>query len=533
MFRNILTTFLLFSPFFYFLTPQALETSNPVARISSIKSIPNESSLLALYNSLDPKSISQHLAFYELYSPSQLGKKALSDAWRLLSRQNNFQSDTPISFSLTDNNLHELIHLVNRPSEDRALLLNEDVLYAIERISNSLSNRKLKGFLVDTEEEVQALDPSEVDIARALLISQLRSESSHSLKRRSYEALIDLMSLQIRARLQDNASPEEKIYEINHFIFDEMWFRFPPHSIYAKDVDLYTFLPSVLDSRRGVCLGVSILYLCLAQRLDLPLEVITPPGHIYIRYHSPSGKFINIETTLRGVHLDNELYLGINTCSLQKRDYKEVIGMAHFNEASVYWKQQNYEKAVSCYEQARKYLPNDKLLLELLGYNYLFTGRIKEGEKLLKEVEGHIPDHAIAKDTMIEDYFNGKVDIEGMKSVFMFVDDSLTSIQKKRTSIESTLERFPEFRDGYFNLAITWLQLQRPAEALRALEKYHSLHAFDPTAEYYLAVLYSERLDLNKAWYHLKQTEAIVQSKLYSPRALKELRASLTFKSPN
>ena len=74
-------------------------------------------------------------------------------------------------------------------------------------------------------------------------------------------------------------------------------FRFPPHSLYAKDIDVYTFLPSVLDSRRGVCLGVSILYLCLAQRLDLPLEAMTPPGHIYVRY----GEDLNIETTARGI----------------------------------------------------------------------------------------------------------------------------------------------------------------------------------------------------------------------------------------
>lgn len=96
----------------------------------------------------------------------------------------------------------------------------------------------------------------------------------------SYEALIDLMALQILARLPKQASAEEKIIAINTFIFDEMGFRFPPHSLYAKDIDLYTFLPSVLDSRRGVCLGVSILYLCLAQRLELPLEMITPPGPV-------------------------------------------------------------------------------------------------------------------------------------------------------------------------------------------------------------------------------------------------------------
>src|SRR6202044_1243325 len=124
-----------------------------------------------------------------------------------------------------------------------------------------------------------------------------------------------------------NATPQQKIDAINSFIFEEMGFRFPPHSRYAKDIDIYTFLPSVLDSRRGVCLGVSILYLCLAQRLGLNLEMITPPGHIYIRYHEGEN-IINIETTCRGIHMDSEDYLGINTRCLQMRNIKEVIGLA-------------------------------------------------------------------------------------------------------------------------------------------------------------------------------------------------------------
>jgi regulator of sirC expression with transglutaminase-like and TPR domain len=102
------------------------------------------------------------------------------------------------------------------------------------------------------------------------------------------------MALQILARLPENASSEEMIRVMNEMLFNEMRFRFPPQSLGIKEVDLYTVLPSVLDSRRGVCLGVSIIYLCLAQRLDLNLEVITPPGHIYVRYVDP--KTLEFET---------------------------------------------------------------------------------------------------------------------------------------------------------------------------------------------------------------------------------------------
>src|SRR4029079_11872384 len=136
---------------------------------------------------------------------------------------------------------------------------------------------------------------------------------------KAYEAAVDLMSLQILALLQEKAKDhKELIRGINEFIFEEMRFRFPPHSLYSQSIDEYTFLPSVLESRRGVCLGVSILYLCIAQRLNLAIEMITPPGHIYVRYRN-DDTIINIETTARGIHVDCEEYLSVNLCALQKR----------------------------------------------------------------------------------------------------------------------------------------------------------------------------------------------------------------------
>ena len=126
-------------------------------------------------------------------------------------------------------------------------------------------------------------------------------------KIRSYEAILDLMAMQVRARLGTTFRPEEVVKELNRYVFAEQEFRFPPHSTYAKDIDLYSFLPSVIETRRGVCLGVSILYLCLGQRLGVPLEIITPPGHIYVRYNDGTT-ITNIETTARGVHILASLF---------------------------------------------------------------------------------------------------------------------------------------------------------------------------------------------------------------------------------
>lgn len=488
---------------------------------------PSQNKIRMLYNSLDPRSISQHLAFYEIYGSTSIGQQALKDAWNLMNPANN-QSKTLDLNALSPSTLNSLISLINKPIDTSPPPLSQQNLNFIEKISLNLCHTKLKGHFSISEEEIYSLPPDQVDLARGIFLSQYGSDL---LKVRSYEAIIDLMALQILARLPPNATPEEKIRRISQFIFEDMGFRFPPHSLYAKNIDLYTFLPSVLDSRRGVCLGVSILYICIAQRLGLSLEMITPPGHIYVRYKTPE-KEINIETTARGIHLDSEEYLNIQTRSLQQRSIKEVIGLAHFNQAGVFMQREEYEQALKSYQKAEFYLPNDYLLKELLGLTYLFTGNQAKGIQLLAEIRDQIPDYSITNDTLPIDFLDGKINIDSLKIIHKFVDEDRTSILAKKKLLEDVVIRYPQFRAGFFHLAITWLQLHRSREALEVLKQCHLLDLEDPEINYYLSILHMERLNYNLAWKHLLLCEKAVQAKSHNPKALKDLRKSLSTVCP-
>lgn len=480
-----------------------------------------------LYNSLEPTSVAEHLAFYELYPDTQEGQAALREAWNLLAPQKGSES-APLPFAELNQALEGIIYLVTKPPQKETVDLGEKELLAIEKLGKNLPHKKLKGHFAQSEAEMIALPPEEIDLARGLLLSQMGAAWG---KIKSYEALLDLMALQIMTKLPPGASPEQKIRAMNAFIFDEMGYRFPPRSVFAKDIDVYTFLPSVLDSRRGVCLGVSLLYLCLSQRLALPLEMITPPGHIYIRYRKGDEE-INIETTARGIHVDSQEYLNVDTRSLQERTIKQVIGLAHFNQASVFWKVKDYKKALEAYQKALPYLPDDMLLKELMAYTMLYNDQKERAHQLLEEVRNHVPDYAIYKETLAEDYLNGKVDGETIKLLFDEVEDTRESIGARKTSLEKALQKFPEFRTGLTALATTWVQLHRTSEALPYLEKVHALDPNDPTIEYYLAELYVERMDYLKAWKHLKNAEQITARRNYFPRSLRDMRKSLSTLHP-
>lgn len=482
--------------------------------------------LKALYNSLDPTSISQHLAFYELYSQTPEGQQALREAYRLLTGDRAFNAyNTPLPSSLTTS-INAIVGLVNKHPSDSSLLLNGDELILIEKLATRLPHRGLKGHAVTSEEEVIQLPSDQIDLARGLLLSQLSHEPNPLPKVRSYEAMIDLMALQILARVSLHDTPKAKIRAMNHFIFEEMGFRFPPHSTYAKDIDLYTFLPSVLDSRRGVCLGVSILYICLAQRLNLNLEIVIPPGHIFVRWRQVN-EIINIETTARGIHLPDEEYLGIDLRYLPQCDIKETIGMAHYNQASVYWERQEYDKAMAAYQKAWPYMPNHKLMTALMGFTAILQGNEEKGREYLKQIVDYLPDHAVSKDTFAEDYLNGFIDRDGIQANFMHVDETRESLLKKRQALEESLKKYPKFREGIFSLAGTWLQLHRAGEALQTLIRYHEIDPTNPTVEYYLSALYAERSDFNKAWEHLRLAEKLTHARQHNPEALTDLRQEL------
>ncbi len=495
--------------------------------LSLLNAAPTDQKLKMLYNSLDPTSISQHLAFYELYNDHPQGRQALQDAWQLLSGKESVKAslnDIPFSSSF----VQALINLVNKQPDQELDPLSNEELNELEKLSSSLAHHKLKGHHVWNEEKVWTLPVEEIDLARGLFLSQFGTDSQRI---RTYEALMDLMALQILARLPSSASPEAKIQAINTLIFDELGFRFPPHSLYAKDIDVYTFLPSVLDSHRGVCLGVSILYLCLAQRLNLTLEMVTPPGHIYVRYRGPE-RIINIETTARGIHLNCEDYLGVNVRSLQQRTIKEVIGLAHFNQASVFWQQGQYEQAYLAYQKGNPYLPHDPLLKELMGYACLLTNREEKGRELLIEIKDLIPDYAITRSTMAEDYLKGCVDSSSIAILFSRSDDNRSALLEKKQALEAIVKEHPYFRAGLLQLAMTWAQLHRIGEALEILAAYQTIYDKDPEVNYYLAILYAQRLDFQRAWYHLRQSEQLVKAREYDCKQLKEFRMSLVKECP-
>lgn len=488
------------------------------------------------YARLDPTSIPQQLAFYSLYPTTPEGLEARKRASQLLGGGHPSLTHTPpdltLLFELGTREMHSLTHLVHlfsRPGwETESPQLSESLLTTIEELASWLPNRVLRGHKVWNQEELLSLDSDEIDLARGMLIMLCQDDLQTI---RQYEAHLDLLALQALARAPLAATPQEKIATLNHYLFDELHLRFPPHSLFAKEIDLYTFLPQVLDSRRGVCLGVSALYLALAQRLDLELEIVTPPGHIYLRYRQEKGH-LNIETTARGVHIESEEYLGVGCYDHHTRALKEVVGMTFFNQAAALWQAKRIEEAIVAYRKARLFMPDDLLCKEFLGYLLCLTGAEEEGHALLQEVVDIPHPYSTSPNSMPRDLLEGRVNPAGVSVVFSHVDETRLSILKKQEELKRVLQDYPDFKQGWFHLAGTYLQLGRGREATETLLHYRELEPEDPLGAYYLAALSAERHDFPTAWKELQEAESLSARFSYLPKALRSLRRGLRLASP-
>ncbi len=496
--------------------------------IYSLEATGYQEKVTVLYNSLSPTSLTELFAFYNLYPNTPAGEKAYHKAWELINLHRAIPVE-PRKMQGFHFDINPIIALVTRESYEESVLLTEAELDTIDLITSHLKNRTLKGKASWDTKEIINLPNQEIDLARGIFLYQFGKEDP--LRIRSYEAYLDMMALQILAKLPKNYTDIQALDAINQFIFHEMRYRFPPHSMWTEDVDLYTFLPSVLDSRHGVCLGVSILYLSLAQRIGLPLEIITPPGHIYLSYQK-EGKEINIETTARGLNIPTEHYLGIDNKSLKRHKIKNVIGLNFMNAAATAWHHKDYKLALSFYQKAEHFLPNYPILTMFTAYNQLLSGNIKEGKKLLETLRTNPIKESIYQDTIAEDYLMKNIDIEGIRVIFEEVDETRESVLKKQAAIQKVLKAYPKFREGIFHLAVTWLQLGRNKEAIECLKRYHNLDPTYPKVEYYLSALLMQRWSFKEAIHHLEVCKLLLEKHHYTPKLIEALEKDLRRNAP-
>lgn len=104
--------------------------------------------------------------------------------------------------------------------------------------------------------------------------------------------ILDSYASEVDSRLSMNYSPVEQLQVLHQFLFVEQGFQ-------GNQGDYYnpknSCLNEVIVSRQGIPISLSILYLSIADRLDLPVTGVSLPGHFVCRFDSDEfSTFIDV-----------------------------------------------------------------------------------------------------------------------------------------------------------------------------------------------------------------------------------------------
>ncbi len=130
-----------------------------------------------------------------------------------------------------------------------------------------------------------AKDEAELNLARAALllaghITQTGESPTY------YLTLLNDMAEAVRPAVLPAATALAAVTALNHYLFTELGFHGNTENYYDPD---NSFLNQVLDSRTGIPISLSLVYLEIGWRLGLPMQGVGLPGHFIVSYTLPAA----------------------------------------------------------------------------------------------------------------------------------------------------------------------------------------------------------------------------------------------------
>jgi regulator of sirC expression with transglutaminase-like and TPR domain len=104
----------------------------------------------------------------------------------------------------------------------------------------------------------------------------------------AYQALYDLWAAELRERINPSGGAETSLHQINRFLFEELGFAGQEA---GNNNPENCYLNRVMDRRLGNPISLTIIYLFLGRRLQLPVCGLALPGHFICRYQTSTQEW--------------------------------------------------------------------------------------------------------------------------------------------------------------------------------------------------------------------------------------------------
>jgi regulator of sirC expression with transglutaminase-like and TPR domain len=165
---------------------------------------------------------------------------------------------------------------------------------------------------------------------------------------------VQRMASELKPIISSDVQPDAIMRNINNYLFETNGYALDEkansaflsdnyESLSTQDWLNYDSITRVMQSKRGICMSMSLIYLMIADKLGLPIYGVVIPHHIFVRYQEPGHSGINSDVNYKGT----EFY-----------GYSELSDTEFIDKSKVM-----YNKPLSRYETVAAALNNFGILL--------------------------------------------------------------------------------------------------------------------------------------------------------------------------
>lgn len=349
-----------------------------------------------------------------------------------------------------------------------------------------------------SEEEVEALNAfknamrSDENINLANFALTIASSIYSGIDRKDYLTKIDLMADEIKKGLGNTKEPEKIIQAINDYFRQK---KVAAESV-TKEIIIANFmLNKVVDSMKGNCLGLSTLYWSLAERLNLPLQAIVIPQHVFLVYdNGRTSRYI--EATARGAELSRDDYIKKirsfigdtipkynigDEIKFRRISKQQFIGLILYNRGVYYLKKNKYNDALTDFSWDLILDPESTESHKNRGVIYLKQVKYSEARDDFKKVLEFQPDAPA-------NYFDLGQALANLNQI----DDAIKNY-------DQALRMAPDYSEVYHNRGLAYSKQKLWDMALNDLEQAISLEPKNGNIYYNRALIYEQTRNTDKA----------------------------------
>jgi tetratricopeptide (TPR) repeat protein len=245
-------------------------------------------------------------------------------------------------------------------------------------------------------------DPESAFGASILALSErgCRALSGRPFDRARVERKVSEIASRVERQLGNDRDPRRALAAIGRVVFAEERFAYDAS---GTDPDLY-MLDRVIERKRGNCLGLTLLYDLVGERIGLPLTGAYVPGHILVRYESGPVR-VNVETSRQGEELSDAEYrrafgLGKDRPYLRTLDRRGIAAVFLKTVGATCACARRDEQALAWYAEAFGLYPELSDIHFNTGVSLQRTGRPRGAEDAYRKCLSIDPDHAPARDNL-------------------------------------------------------------------------------------------------------------------------------------